>query len=296
MPATKTKPKAKVVRSRRATKEAVEELAPPFALPIREWDRATELVSMFALTGFVANSVGAVKPQSLLLISEPGSGKTELVDRFKPNSFLRYASDLTSRGLYPVLKAAKSGAVTHIVATEFQKLMLRRNHTAEATLGLLCQAMEEGVGEMLIGDHPVDFGGARLGIIGAITHDTVSKWKSGLRELGFWSRCAGFEWQVSLREMQGVLRSITREDRTDLAPVLLKTPSSPVRVEFPTRLSEQFETFVFENFKEYTPVRLFNRFRCLAQACALLDGRDRVKACDVEKVVAFQPYWSKMQR
>lgn len=247
---------------------------------------------MFALTGFVQNA----RPQSLLLISEPGSGKTELVDRFKPNAFLRYASDLTSRGLYPVLKAAQAGAVTHVVASEFQKIMLRRNHTAEATLGLLCQSMEEGVGEMLIGDHPVNFGGARLGVIGAITHDTVAKWKSGLRELGFWSRCAGFEWQVPLKEMQQVLRNITKSDRSDLEPVVLSPPKSPVFVEFPDRLSEQFETYVFDNFKEYTPVRMFNRFRALAMACALLEGRDRVKACDVEKVVAFNPYWARMQR
>lgn len=285
MPKTKRRPTEKKV-------ERIDAPAPPYELPTREWDRATELIKIFAFTGYVADA----RPQSLLLISEPGSGKTELLDRFKLNGFLRYASDVTSRGLYPVLKLAKQGVVTHIVATEFQKLMLRRNHTAEATLGLLCQSMEEGVGEMLIGDHPVNFGGARLGIIGAITHDTVGKWKANLRELGFWSRCAGFEWQLPMREMQDVLRKITNADRSDLEPVILTPPASPIPVEFPHRLSQQFETFVFDNFKEYTPIRLFNRFRALAQACALLDKRDRVKACDIEKVVAFQPYWSKMQR
>lgn len=266
--------------------------AAPYALPAREWDRAAELVSMFAMTGFVANS----RPQSLLLISEPGSGKTELVDRFKDNAFLQYASDITTRGLFPILKLAKQGAATHLVASEFQKFFLRKSATAEATLGTLCQAMEEGVGRILVGDKPVDFGGARIGLIGAITHDTAAKWRIPLRELGFWSRCAAFDWEMPLDEMRGVMRSITRSDKDDLSPITLTVPERSIKVEFPEKLSEQFENFVFQKFREHTILRVFNRFRTLAMACALLEGRESVKAFDVEKVVAFDPYWSKMQR
>lgn len=246
---------------------------------------------MFAMTGYVQNS----RPQSLLLISEPGSGKSELLDRFKQNAFLKYASDLTSRGLYPVLKAAKQGKYTHVVASEFQKFLLRKSATAEATLGILCQSMEEGVGENLIGDYPVDFGGARLGLIGAITHDTAANWKKALRELGFWSRCAAFNWEVPLDEMRLIMRAITAGNKTDLTPVILKTPESPVDVHFPVMLSEQFEGFVFDHFREHTVIRVFNRFRTLAMACALLEGRETVKAVDVEKVVAFGPYWTRME-
>jgi hypothetical protein len=219
-----------------------------------------------------------------------------LVERFKGNSQLRFVSDITSRGLHPILKGAKAGVYTHLMASEFQKFLLRKSHTAMATLGLLCQAMEEGVGEVLIGDQEVDFGGARLGIIGAMTHDTAAKWQRGFNELGFWSRCAAFEWEVPFDQMKVILRRITDGDRTDLSRITIKVPSSPVRVHFPAVLSEQFEDYVIARFREHTVVRVFNRFRTLAMACALLEERDAVHAVDVEKVVAFSPYWERMQR
>lgn len=244
------------------------------------------------MTGFIENA----RPQSLLFISEPGSGKTELLDRFQDNVFMQYASDITSRGLFPILKMARQGACTHLVATEFQKFFLRKSATAEATLGILCQAMEEGVGRMLVGDQPIDFGGARLGLIGAITHDTAKKWRGALRELGFWSRCAAFHWEMPLDQMRDVMRSITRGDHSDLVRVRLTVPDKRITVEFPEKLSTQFEDFVFQKFREHTILRVFARFRTLAMACALLEGREAVKAYDVEKVVAFDPYWSAMER
>jgi hypothetical protein len=261
-------------------------------MPVREWDRATEIVKMFALTGFIVGET----PQSMLLISEPGSGKTELLERFTDNPHLRYASDLTTRGLYPLLRAAKSEALTHVVATEFQKFFLRKSATAEATLGTLCQAMEEGVGEVLVGDKAENFHGATLGLIGAITHKTAEKWTHALREYGFWSRCASFEWEMPMSELRGVMRSITQGDKTDLAKIALPVLDRKVKVQFPVALSEQFENFVFKRFKEHTILRVFQRFRTLAMSCALLDGRDVVKACDVEKVVAFDGYWTRMIR
>jgi hypothetical protein len=65
-------------------------------------------------------------------------------------------------------------------------------------------------------------------------------------------------------------------------------------VEFPPVLSRQFEDFVIRRMMAHTVIRVFQRFRALAMACALLDGRDIVHARDVEKVVAFDPYWAKM--
>lgn len=279
------------MRRRRASAPASPSPA-PYVLPIREWQKATELVKMFAMTGFIAGE----SPQSMLLISEPGSGKTELLERFTENTFLRYASDLTTRGLYPLLKAAHQEALTHVVATEFQKFFLRKSATAEATLGTLCQAMEEGVGEVLVGDKPENFQGAQLGLIGAITHKTAKKWTDALREYGFWSRCASFEWTMPMSELRQVMRAITAGDKSDLAKIKLPAPDRKIAVTFPVSLSEQLEDFVFHRFKEHTVLRVFQRFRVLAMACALLDGRDVVHAVDVEKVVAFDPYWTRMIR
>lgn len=249
-----------------------------------------ELVRMFAMTGWLKNA----RAQSMLLISEPGSGKSELLDRFMPNSWLDYASDLTSQGLHPILKQMKRGAVTHIVATEFQKFFSRKTSTASATLGLLCQMMEEGVRTVRVGQQVLDFGGAQGGVIGAITHKTAAEWDKTFHEYGFWSRCSGFDWEMSIDELRGVMRAISNNDRRDLEPLVITVPAKKIHVEFPAPLSEQFEVFVTRRMMAYTVIRVFQRFRALAMACALLDGRDVVHARDVEKVVAYDPYWSKM--
>ena len=250
----------------------------------------SHLVTMFVMTGFLENA----RTQSMLLISEPGSGKSELLDRFMSNTFLQYASDLTVQGLYPILKRMRNGTVTHILATEFQKFFLRKTSTAENTLGTMCQMMEEGVREVLVGNQVVDFDGAQGGLIGAITHQTAKAWKSALHEYGFWSRCAAFEWVMSHDELKGVMSAISANDRTDLAPILITPPPKKIFVDIPKPLSDQFQEFVTRRMMQHTVLRVFQRFRALAMASALIDGRDVVHARDVEKVVAFDPYWSKM--
>jgi hypothetical protein len=262
----------------------------PFVLPAREWDRMTELVRMFAMTGWIANA----RAQSMLLISEPGGGKSELLDRFMVNGWLEFASDMTSQGLHPILKQMKSGATTHLFATEFQKFLARKSATAAATIGLLCQMMEEGVRSVRVGQQVLEFGGAQGGIIGAITHKTVAAWHKELGEFGFWSRCAAFEWEMPGEELRGVMSRISHGNKEDLEPVVIKIPRGKVNVDFPPALSEQFEDYVMERMKAHTVLRTFQRFRALAMACALLDGRTVVHARDVEKVVAFNPYWTRM--
>lgn len=277
---------AKKPRKRRR----VATLPTPFVFPIREWDRMSELVRMFAMTGWLKNA----RAQSMMLVSEPGNGKSELLERFMQNGWLEYASDMTSQGLHPILKQMQRGATTHIFATEFQKFLARKTATAEATVGLMCQMMEEGVRQVRIGQQVVDFGGAQGGLIGAITHKTADVWKNALNEFGFWSRCAAFEWEMSQDELRGVMTRISLGDKSDLEPIVMVIPRTKIVVDFPAALSSQFEDFVTMRMKAHTVLRVFMRFRALAMACALLDGRDVVHARDVEKVVAFDPYWMRM--
>ena len=247
---------------------------------------------MFAATGWCANE----RPQSLMLIAEPGSGKTELLERFIVNPWLDFESDLTVRGLYAILKRARAGGVTHLVATEFQKYFMRKSATADNMLGTLCQAMEEGVKNVQIGETSHNFGGAQLGFLGAFTPETFKDKKRLLQQTGFLSRAAVLEWGMSSEEVYAVMESINNGDRSDLRPVTVGVPDKKVRVELPAPLSKQFQEYVWKRFRDHTVLRLFNRFRTLAMACALLDGRDIVHARDVEKVVAFDPYWTGLWR
>lgn len=258
----------------------------------REWHRATELIKLFVTTGLVAN----IRPQSLLFNSEPGSGKTELLERFMANEQLSFASDLTSRGIHSILRKAQRGAVTHIVATEFQKFLMRKASTAENMLGTLTQALEEGVRETYIGTRMEDFGGARVGLIGAITGETLSRRRDVLREVGFVSRVAIFKWGMPDDELRLVMQNISHGNDSDLDPVLVPLPQKPIPVELSPKLSDSIQAYVWKHFREHTILRVFNRFRALAMASALLNGRDTVKAEDVEVIGSYHNYWRVMER
>lgn len=255
----------------------------------REWDRGTDLIRMFAATGFLAN----VRPASLILISEPGQGKTELLDRFRVNPFLAYNSDLTVKQLYPLLRDAARGKVTHIVATEFQKYFQRKASVAENCIGTLVQAMEEGIDVVAVGPDRVHMRGARIGLIGAMTHGTLKKKRELLNEMGFLSRAAVFEWELPQEEERLILDNITRDDLRDLEPVRLSMPDTRVKVDLPERIGGVIRDYVLE-LRTPTAMRQLNRMRSLAMATALLAGRDVVSAADVEQLRGFDDYWRKM--
>lgn len=263
----------------------------PSGKAVREWNKATELIRLFVATGFLSNA----RPQSLLFNSEPGSGKTELLERFMVNPQLSFASDLTSRGIHQILRKAQKGAVTHIVATEFQKFLMRKAATAENMLGTLTQALEEGVRETYIGDKLEDFGGARVGLIGAITGDTLGRRRAMLREVGFVSRVTIFKWGMPDAELKLVMQKISSGDESDLEPIVVQMPDKPVEVFLHPKLSDSFQNYVWRSFREHTKLRVFNRFRALAMASAVLEGRESVKAVDVERVGEFHDYWKQME-
>lgn len=261
--------------------------APAYSLPKREWLRTTELIRMIIATGAVENA----RRQSIILISDPGDGKTELIDRFDDNPQLAYASDLTSIGLERILRRAKQGQVTHLVLNELQKVFMRKAATWTNCLGMLCQALEEGVKVNMNREHNVDLGGAQIGLIAGLTHDTAKQKSKLLRETGFWSRVAAVSWEMPQDELAEVMRAISDENRSDLTKVTVTLPDKPIYVSFPSGLSRQFEEYVLKQMREYTILRIFQRLRAVAMACAVLEGRDTVLPVDVEKVVAYGRYW-----
>lgn len=279
-------------KKKRAVPEPQRERKSEYVLPDREWDRATDLIKLFVATGWLEN----IRSQSVMLNAEPGSGKTELLERFRINNYMRFPSDLTARGVHSVLRDAQKGAVTHIVATEFQKYLMRKASTAENMLGVLTQAIEEGVRETLIGERIEDFGGARFGFIGAITDETLSKRRQMLKEVGFTSRVCIFKWSMPQDEILAVMRAIGRDNRDDLMYVHMHRPQKLIHVDMQPKYSDLLLDYVHKAFRQHSELRVFQRFRALCMASAVLDGRKSVTGYDVSRVFAFHPYWEIMEK
>ena len=202
----------------------------------REWDRGTELLTLFAMTAHGILHVGTEpgdarpRPQSLILVGPPGIGKTEMLLRFRGNSTLAFRSDMTVRGLWKLLQYAEKGRVSHVVMTEFQKTFQRKLSTAVNCIGTLAEAMDEGVFEADVGAMHWSFNGARIAVLAGMTGRGLKRRQGMLFEMGFLDRCAMLPWELPDDQRRDVMYRISHGDRRDLARVVLPVPEKPIAV------------------------------------------------------------------
>lgn len=234
------------------------------------------------------------RPASIVLVGPPGSGKTELLLRFQGNRPMQFRSDLTVRGLWKALTQAEKGRITHIVMTEFNKLFQRKLATAVNCLGTFVEAMDEGVFESEVGPMHWSFKGARLGLIGGMTGTSLKKRRGMLYEMGFLDRCAMLPWELPDDQRRDILDRITHGNRDDMARVMLPHPDRPTIVQLPPPVGERIAAYTWKGWPDES-LRMITRFRALAMAAALLDGRDVVKEMDLERsIFQFDDYWQRL--
>lgn len=254
----------------------------------RRWDQMTDLIELTLATAFVENT----RTASLVLFGLPGMGKTELLERWRPNRWLSYHSDMTVRQLYPMLRMAEKGQVTHLVFTEFQKLFQRKGFIAENCIGTMAQAIEEGVNTVSVGPQELHFDNAQLGILGAMTGRTYKRRHETLSEMGFLDRVAFVEFDLEEEEVDDIIHRINAGERSDLSPKVLKRPDRPVTIGFGEKVAERLSGEMFEHRTRSAgpPLRTLQRLRGLAMAAAFLRGGESVTPEDVDRVMQFHSY------
>jgi hypothetical protein len=251
------------------------------------WDRMTGLLALFAATGYLEGEY----PQSVLLTGKPGRGKTKMLMRFKlENPFLSVQSDLTVRQLYPLLRQAKQGHVTHIIAPEVQKFFQRKESVANNCLTTLAEAMSEGVHNASVGPRSEDFGGAQLGLLGAITDRTMRRKGSYLDELGFLDRTTLMPWLLTDAEIKQIMTNITRGNRAKLVAVRVVVPEEPVRVRIPVSLGRTIQRYAWHIWRGES-LRPLERLRGLVMAAALVRGARRATPADWRTVASYDEWW-----
>lgn len=271
------------------------------ATPLREWDRGTQFLSTFVISAFVSERTpdGTVlpsRPSSVVLVGNPGSGKTELVERFKRCYWISYHNDLTVRPLLSLLRKAEAGVLTHVGASEFNKYFQRKMSVAEGTIGLLSGAMEEGITQYSVGPTSMRFEApARLGLIAGCTPGTMSKRREMLAEMGFLSRACVLDWALPRSERDEIMRRMNRGDPSDLEPVDLVTPPNGGRavITWDATIGEAVASYVKQHWPE-NDLRTFKRFKALMLARAYLVGHAIVTGDEWDWLKSYDDYWGRM--
>jgi hypothetical protein len=259
--------------------------------PLERWDKLSAFLSYIVYTGWVSNG----RPQSAFLISDPGHGKTELLERFRGNETIEFHSDATNMTLISSLRKVLKGQITHVAFTEFQKILARRKAVSDATVALLLQAMEEGVHDVGWGPRTYQLHGARLGVIAATTTTSIGKNPFLIQELAMDSRAFFIDGAATDDELMEIEQRIVEGDDTALRPMRLHMPDRPVNVTLNPREAERVRGWVREmERKEGVNIyglRTLTRFLHTLKGVALFHGETKVVSAHVDELYSYKDLW-----
>lgn|SRR5574337_339592 len=257
------------------------------------WHQLSWLVGLVSMTGRI---LPQRRPQSLLIIAEPGTGKNALLERFKPehpsdllNPHMVFGTNASAWGMEAVLTNDVPRGATHMVIPEFQSLMLRRGGVWETLLGLLLPAMDEGVGDIFVGPKRKSFGGARLGLIAGMPTDSYNEHYADLRKVGLLSRFLVVRYERDPEDVRASRHRYDCGDISDLTKIQLDLPPE-IQVDMSASMANAITDYA-ASVNAHEINRLTTRFQLLVRAIAHASGRSAVELKDLYALVDMQHFW-----
>ena len=131
-----------------------------------------DIIKLTLLTAYIKN---VPKPNSLIIIARPESGKTEAMKKFAIYKNVAYLSDVTAFGIQrDILSKIESSEVRHIMIPDLLKPLSRKEATVNSFITMMNSLIEEGVAAMSTYATPglLSFKkNLKVGLITAITID-----------------------------------------------------------------------------------------------------------------------------
>lgn len=248
-------------------------------------------------SGYLKNE----RPLSLLIISNPESGKTEVLKKFIVNKGLVYKSDFTAYGLMKdIIPLIAKGEVRHIICPDLLRPFSRRQSIVKELITFLNGLIEDGIINVSTYFSPQTFlttedkiKNLKCGLIGALTKDAffenLKLWKS----VGFLSRAIPFTYSYSQSDVVDILESIISEEYHKEKTIKLeKLPKKDKKVELNLNLAQRLlpYTFRYAQVCNSYGFRFQKQLQVLLKANALSRGDNKTTEEDFEQVVKILDY------
>lgn len=252
-----------------------------------EWERLTHLVALFVATGYVKNGA----PESVLLIGDPGVGKSAMLSRFEHLPTVVRLSDVTSDGLrHHVFPEMRRHGKRHIIFPEIHKLYQRRAATSENTIGLLTAAMSGEMHTQYIGREKIeDMQDFRIGLIAGMPTRIFNEWRSGLMNTGMLDRMHLVPVDFKPETRAAIESAIVSDNASMRSPVHWTHLKSAVEVKITSDSFGSIQRIVSDIQESGDRNRLIARVKSLLRASAALYGDTVVRDRDLDYFRHFVP-------
>jgi hypothetical protein len=247
------------------------------------------MITLHLLTAYVKN---VPKPDSLLIIAKPESGKTEVLKKFIANKNVAYLSDVTAFGIErDYFSKIESGEIRHIIIPDLLKPLSRKESTVKTFITMMNGLIEEGIASIstyatqrITSENEKH---VKCGIITAITGEELSDQRHHWGRLGFLSRIVPFSYSYDIQTVKKVFDSILGLRYMKEHDIELRKPKEDKKITLPRRYAQAIlpsVTAIAQAEKTYG-FRLQKQFQALLQASALQRGRRKVTSRDVDRIL-----------
>ncbi len=255
---------------------------------MKDLDYLVDIVRLTIYTAYIKN---VPKPNSLLIIAKPESGKTEVLKKFIPNKNIAYLSDVTAFGLErDYLPKIETGEVRHIIIPDLLKPLSRKESTVRTFVTMMNALVEEGIASVsTYATRRTSEKHVKCGLVTAITDTELKDQRHNWGRLGFLSRIVPFSYSYGMQTVRTVFNSILGLDYLDESNVELKIPTKDKEIRLPKKCAQEIlpSTTIIAQAQQTYGFRLQKQFQALLQASALEKSRSTVNAKDVERVLSL---------
>jgi len=248
------------------------------------------LVDMITLTIYTASLKSAQKPNSLLIIAKPESGKTEAMKKFIVNKNIAYLSDATAFGIErDYLPKIETGEIRHIIMPDLLKPLSRKESTVKTFITMMNSLIEEGIAATsTYASRRSSDKQVKCGIITAITGAELADQRHSWGRIGFLSRIVPFSYSYAMGTVRKVFDSILGLDYMKEKDIeLRRIPNSDKKIKLPRKHAQAIlpSTITVAQAERTYGFRLQKQFQALLQASALDKSRQSVNSGDVDRVL-----------
>jgi hypothetical protein len=236
------------------------------------------------------------KPNSVIVIAKPESGKTEVMKRFRINKNIAYVSDVTAFGIQrDYLSKIEAGEVRHSIIPDLLKPLSRKESTVNSFITLMNSLIEEGVAAVSTYASPGLLSFSRplkCGLITAITGGEFRDQRHNWEKKGFLSRTILFSYSYGFSTVNKVFESILELDYIKERHVKLDIPKKDPYIRLPRKFARSIlpTTAMIAKAEKTYGFRLQKQFQALMQASALEHHRRVVNKADVQRVLRLMQW------